>query len=64
MLENLIETLPEERAEPLRQELKLLKKSTERFFQEPEDRALANESDSQGMGGNVGTNPRAFSNDA
>jgi uncharacterized membrane protein len=51
MLENLIETLPEERAEPLRQELKLLKKSAERIFQEPEDRALADVSDSQGVGG-------------
>ena len=51
MLEDLIETLPEERAEPLRQELKMLKKSAERFFQEPEDRALADVSDSQGVGG-------------
>ena len=51
MLENLIETLPEERAEALRQELKLLKKSAERFFQEPEDRDLADVSDSQGVGG-------------
>ena len=51
MLENLIATLPEERAAPLRQELKLLKKSAERFFQEPEDRALADISDSQGVGG-------------
>ena len=51
MLENLIETLPAERAEPLRQELKLLKKSAERFFQEPEDRALADVGDSQGVGG-------------
>ena len=51
MLENLIETLPAERAEPLRQELKLLKKSAERLFQEPEDRALADVGDSQGVGG-------------
>jgi hypothetical protein len=51
MLEDLIRTLPEERATPLRQELGLLKKSAERFFQEPEDRALADESDSQGVGG-------------
>jgi uncharacterized membrane protein len=51
MLEDLIRTLPEERAGPLHQELKLLKKSAERFFQEPEDRALASESDSQGVGG-------------
>ncbi len=51
MLEDLIETLPEERAEPLRLELKVLKKSAERLFQEPEDRALADVSDSQGVGG-------------
>jgi uncharacterized membrane protein len=51
MLENLIETLPEERAEPLRHELMLLKKSAERFFQEPEDRDLADVGDSQGVGG-------------
>jgi uncharacterized membrane protein len=51
MLENLIATLPTVRAEPLRQELQLLKKSAERFFHDPEDRALADESDSQGMGG-------------
>lgn len=51
MLENLIETLAEERRESLRQELKLLKKSAERFFQEPEDRALADVSDAQGVGG-------------
>ena len=59
MLEDLIATLPAERAEPLRQELKVLKKSAERFFQEPEDRALADESDAQGMGGtkDVGQGP-------
>ena len=51
MLENLIATLPAARAEPLRRELQLLKKSAERFFHDPEDRALADESDSQGMGG-------------
>jgi uncharacterized membrane protein len=51
MLEDLIATLSEERAEPLRHELALLKKSAERFFVEPEERALAAISDSQGMGG-------------
>jgi hypothetical protein len=51
MLENLIATLPAVRAEPLRRELQLLKKSSERLFDDPEDRALAEESDSQGMGG-------------
>jgi uncharacterized membrane protein len=51
MLEDLIQTLPEERAAPLRQELATLKRSAERFFQEPEDRALAEISDAQGVGG-------------
>jgi uncharacterized membrane protein len=51
MLEDLIQTLPEERAAPLQQELQMLKRSAERFFQEPEDRALAEVSDPQGVGG-------------
>lgn len=51
MLENLIQTLPQERAAVLRQELSLLNRSAERFFAEPEDRALADVSDSQGVGG-------------
>lgn len=54
MLENLIQTLPEERAELLRQELILLRRSAERFFLEPEDRALAEVSDFQGVGGTPG----------
>ena len=54
MLENLIQTLPESRAPPLRQELNLLHRSAERFFLEPEDRALAEVSDSQGVGGRHG----------
>jgi uncharacterized membrane protein len=51
MLENLIQTLPDERAGLLRQELQLLQRSAERFFTEPEDRVLAEASDSQGVGG-------------
>lgn len=51
MLDNLIEALPESRAARLRQELALLHRSTERFFSEPEDRALAEIGDSQGVGG-------------
>jgi uncharacterized membrane protein len=51
MLENLIETLPAERAPLLRQELDLLQRSTQRFFPEIEDRALADVSDPQGVGG-------------
>jgi uncharacterized membrane protein len=54
MLENLIQTLPQERAGFLRQELKLLHRSAERFFTEPEDRALADVSDFQGVGGKHG----------
>jgi uncharacterized membrane protein len=51
MLENLIQTLPEERTPLLRKELQLLHKSAERFFPEPEDRALAEVGDWQGVGG-------------
>src|SRR5213078_2614591 len=51
MLEDLIETLPAQRAGPLRQELALLKKSAQRFFHDPEDLARADVSDAQGMGG-------------
>jgi uncharacterized membrane protein len=51
MLEDLIQTLPEERVALLRQELNLLHRSAARFFPEPEDRALAAVSDSQGVGG-------------
>jgi uncharacterized membrane protein len=51
MLEDLIQTLSEERRPLLRQELDLLHRSAERFFSEPEDRALAGVSDLQGVGG-------------
>jgi uncharacterized membrane protein len=51
MLENLIQTVPQERAVLLRQELELLHRSAQRFFPEPEDRALADVSDFQGVGG-------------
>ncbi|HVS37430.1 MAG TPA: DUF2254 domain-containing protein [Gemmataceae bacterium] len=51
MLEDLIQTLREERIPLLRQELKLLQRSVESHFTDPEDRALAEVSDSQGVGG-------------
>jgi uncharacterized membrane protein len=51
MLENLIQNLPESRAQLLQEELAVLKRSAERFFADPEDRALAEESDAQGVGG-------------
>jgi uncharacterized membrane protein len=54
MLENLIQTLPPERADLLWEELTLLHRSAERFFTEPEDRALADVSDFQGVGGKQG----------
>jgi uncharacterized membrane protein len=54
MLENLTQTLPEERRALLRQELNLLHRSAERSFVEPEDRALADVSDFQGVGGTPG----------
>jgi uncharacterized membrane protein len=51
MLEDLVKAVPEERAVRLHQELRILKQSAQRFFQDPEDRALADVSDSQGVGG-------------
>lgn len=51
MLENLAEVLAPERAAPLRGELDRLHRSAGRFFPEPEDQALADESDLQGVGG-------------
>ena len=51
MLENLAAVLPPERTALLRHELTLLQRSAERFFPEPEDRALADVSDLQGVGG-------------
>jgi uncharacterized membrane protein len=54
MLENLIQTLPEERTKLLRQELELLHRSSQHFFREPEDRALAEISDYKGVGGRHG----------
>ncbi|MGO9114620.1 MAG: DUF2254 domain-containing protein [Thermoguttaceae bacterium] len=57
MLENLIQTLPEERVPFLRQELALLDRSVKRFFPEPEDRLLAAAGDLQGVGGKHGVDP-------
>lgn len=54
MLENLIQTLPEERAFLLRQELDLLHRAAQRVFPDPEDQALADVSDSLGVGGRSG----------
>jgi uncharacterized membrane protein len=54
MLENLTVTLPPARVALLRSELSLLQRLTERFFPEPEDRALADVSDFQGVGGALG----------
>jgi uncharacterized membrane protein len=51
MLENLIQTLPAERAVLLQEELTLLHRFVKRSFLEPEDRALADVGDSQGVGG-------------
>jgi uncharacterized membrane protein len=50
MLVDLIETLPESRAPLLKLELSLLHRSAQRFFPEPEDQALAQISDFQGVG--------------
>lgn len=51
MIDGLIASLPAERAAPLREELKLLRRTTARGFDEPEDRALAEVGDQQGVGG-------------
>ena len=59
LLENLLQTVPEERAALLRTELELLHRSTERCFTDPEDRALADVSDFQGVGGTQGRRPTA-----
>jgi uncharacterized membrane protein len=58
MLENLIQTVPPERAALLRQELAVLQRTAVRSFLEPEDRALADVSDFQGVGGKETTRPR------
>jgi uncharacterized membrane protein len=50
LLENLIQTLPGERAAVLRIELDLLERSARRFFPDAEDLAMADVSDSQGVG--------------
>src|SRR3954454_1476646 len=54
MLDHLIQTLPADRAEPLRHELKVLHDSAERSFLAAEDRALADVSDAQGVGASHG----------
>jgi hypothetical protein len=51
MLENLMTCLPPERTALLQKELALLNRSAQRFFPEPEDRALAEVGDLQGVGG-------------
>jgi uncharacterized membrane protein len=51
MLENLSQIVSEGRSSLIRRELDLLHKSAESFFTEPEDRALADVSDLQGVGG-------------
>lgn len=51
MLENLIQVLPKQRLSVLHDELSLLHKTATRSFTEPEDRALAEVSDFQGVGG-------------
>jgi uncharacterized membrane protein len=61
MLEDLVQAVPEARAVLLRQELALLHRSAERAFVEPEDRALAEVRDFQGVGGKLGKDQRRWS---
>jgi uncharacterized membrane protein len=51
MLENLIETLPDQRAPLLRRELTILESSAKRTFPDLNDQTLAEISDLQGIGG-------------
>ena len=51
MLENLIDTVPPNRAPLLRAELELLDRGVERDFRDPEDRVRAASADSLGVGG-------------
>jgi uncharacterized membrane protein len=51
LLVDLIAALPPERHPPLRTELRLLQRSLEQAFNDPEDRARAERADSQGIGG-------------
>lgn len=51
MLEDLVLALPRNRTAPLAEQLRLLRASIERSFQDPEDRVRAAVGDSQGIGG-------------
>jgi uncharacterized membrane protein len=51
LLENLIDTVPPQRAESLKVELEVLSRGAERDFHDPEDRIRAASADSLGMGG-------------
>lgn len=53
MIEDLMQTLPERRRPPLRQELRLLDEIIDRLYLSPEDRALARTLDMQGLGGGI-----------
>jgi hypothetical protein len=51
LLVDLVSVLPPERHPPLRAELQRLERSVERAFSDADDRALAAQGDSQGLGG-------------
>ena len=53
MIDNLLQTLPEQRHAALREELELLNRAITRHFSFSEDLALARIPDSQGLGGSV-----------
>ena len=54
MIENLIQTLPQNRSEALLRQLSLLNREVERIFIYPEELALARVADAQGLGGHSG----------
>jgi uncharacterized membrane protein len=59
LLEDLIAALPPERHPPLLAERGRLQRSSERAFEDPEDRARAHQGDSQGLGGHGSGEPDA-----
>ena len=54
MFDHLVRVLPEERARAVAHEALLLRRTVERSFADPEDRALAGAGDLQGLGSPVG----------
>ena len=54
MIQNLLQSLPENRLPALRQQQDLLDRTLQKFYAFPEDLALARIADTQGLGGASG----------